>query len=157
ATLRSLGQLVEGVSAHRHDPAEVAATKGSLRMARVLARAARDAVPDSPPRLRVLYRGQLLVLERRALDEARRTVLEAHGAKRNAVRAKAAGYLLDALWRQSVELLPAHQQQRREEFAADIAERREFTSFMRAWWPIVRPMDVLAWLHDPARLRRYAD
>jgi hypothetical protein len=157
ATLRSLGQLVEGVTAHRHDPPEVAATKGSLRMARVLAHAARDAVPESPPRLRVLYRGQLLVLERWALDNARRAVLSAHGAKRNAVRAKAAGYLLDALWRQSADLLPAHQQQKREEFAADIAERREFTSFMRAWWPILRPMDVLAWLGDPARLRRYAD
>src|SRR5439155_6815691 len=113
-TLRSLGQLVVGVHATRHDPAEVAATKGALRMARVLARAARDAVPGSPDRLRILYTGQLLELNHLALVEARRAVL-AGGALRNAVRAKAAGYLLDALWRQSTELLPAGRQRPREE------------------------------------------
>jgi DNA helicase IV len=155
-TLRSLGQLVEGVHAARHDPAEVAAVKGSTRMARVLARASRDAVPGSPARLRVLYRGELLSLDRNALDEARGNAL-GHGASRNAVRAKAAGYLLDALWRQSVELLPPMRQQAREDFASDIAERREFTSFMRGWWPVLRPLDVLGWLADRERLARYAN
>ncbi len=152
-TLRSLGQVVEKVSATHHDPPELAAVKGSLRMARVLGRVVRDAVPGSPERLRVLYRGQLLVLERRGLDEARRAVL-APGVKRNAVRARAAGHLLDALWRQSMELLPAHRQQKREEFAAEIAERREFIQFMRGWWPIVTPLEALGWFADPARVRR---
>jgi DNA helicase IV len=155
-TMRSLGQVVEKVSATRHDPTEMAAIKGSLRMARVLARAAREGGPDSPDRLRLLYRGELLELNRRALDEARQAIL-APGPKRNAVRAKAAGYVLDALWRQSVELLPAHRQQTREEFAAEIAGRREFTQFMGAWWPILTPQQVLDSLADPARLRRYAD
>jgi DNA helicase IV len=154
-TLRSLGQIVEKVSATRHDSGEIAAIKGSLRMARVLARAAHD-VPDSPDRLRLLYRGELLELNRRALDDARRAIL-APGPKRNAVRAKAAGYLLDTLWRQSVELLPAHRQQTREDFASEIAGRREFTQFMGAWWPILTPRQVLDWLADPARLRQYGD
>ena len=157
ATLRSLGGLLEGVSAHRHDLPEVAATKGSLRMARVLARAARGPVPDSPQRLRILYRGQLLALERPALDDARRALLSAPGARRNAARAKAAGYLLDALWRQSNELLPAYQRQSREEFATDVAGRPEFVAFMRSWWPVLTPLDVLGWLGDPHRLHRYAD
>ncbi|MCW2643584.1 MAG: Helicase, partial [Dactylosporangium sp.] len=155
-TLRSLGQIMEKVSATRHDPGQIAAIKGSLRMARVLGRAVRDAVPGSPDRLRVLYRGQLLELGRRAIDEARQALLSP-GPKRNAVRAKAAGYLLDMLWRQSVELLPAHRQQTREEFASEIAARREFTEFMGAWWPILTPQRVLGWLADPARLRRYAE
>jgi DNA helicase IV len=155
-TLRSLGQVVEKVNATRHDPNEVAAVKGSLRMARVLARAARDAVPGSPDRLRLLYRGELLELDRRALDEARRTIL-APGAKRNAVRAKAAGYVLDALWRQSTQLLPAHRRQAREEFAREIAERREFVQFMRAWWPILTPLEVLGSFADPATLRHYGE
>jgi DNA helicase IV len=155
-TLRSLGQVVEKVNATRHDRAGIAAVKGSLRMARVLGRAARDAVPGSPDRLRVLYRGQLLELGRRALDEARRTVL-GQGVKRNAVRAKAAGYLLDALWRQSVELLARERRQPREEFAAEIAERREFVQFMRQWWPLLTPLDVLGWFADAGRARRYAD
>ena len=154
-SLRSLGQLVEGVHATRHEPATIAAIKGSLRMQRVLARAARDAGPNAPDRLRILYRGQLLSLDRRALNELRRTVLNL-GAKRNAARAKAAGHVLDALWRQSTELLPETRQQRREEFAPDIAERREFIQFMRAWWPVVRPIDALGWLANPERLSRYA-
>jgi len=155
-TLRSLGQVVEKINSTRHDPAEVAAVKGSLRMARVLARAARDAVPDSPDRLRVLYRGQLLELGRRALDEARRAIL-APGGRRNAVRAKAAGYVLDALWRQSVQLLPTERHQVREEFASEIAERREFIQFMRGWWPVLTPVDVLGWFADPAMVRRYGE
>jgi DNA helicase IV len=155
-TLRSLGQVVEKVNATRHDPAGIAAIKGSLRMARVLGRAARDAVPGSPDRLRVLYRGQLLELDRRALDEARRAVL-AQGVRRNAVRAKAAGYVLDALWRQSVELLAPQRRQAREDFAAEIAERREFVQFMGRWWPILTPLDVLGWFADARRARRYAE
>jgi DNA helicase IV len=154
-SLRSLGQLVEGVHATRHEPATIAAIKGSLRMQRVLSRAARDAGPHSPDRLRILYRGQLLSLDRRALNDLRRTVLNL-GSRRNAARAKAAGHVLDALWRQSTELLPESRQQRREEFAPDIAERREFIQFMRGWWPVVRPIDALGWLANPERLSRYA-
>src|SRR5262249_46287225 len=123
---------------------------------RVLGRAARDAVPGSPDRLRVLYRGQLLELGRRVLDEARRTIL-AQGVRRNAVRAKAAGYLLDALWRQSATLLAPERQQTREEFASDIAERREFIQFMGQWWPILTPLHVLGWFADAARVRRYGE
>ena len=54
-----------GMSATRTDPPEVAAVKGSLRMRRVLERAARDAVPGGPAELRLLYRGTLLRLDRR--------------------------------------------------------------------------------------------
>jgi DNA helicase IV len=154
-SLRSLGQLVEGVHATRHEPAPIAAIKGSLRMQRVLARAARDPGPGSPDRLRMLYRGQLLSLDRDALEDLRRTVFNL-GTKRNAARAKAAGHVLDALWRQSTELLPESSQQRREEFAPDIAERREFIQFMRGWWPVIRPLDALAWLANPERMRQYA-
>ncbi|MGC9670409.1 HelD family protein [Planosporangium sp. 12N6] len=155
-TLRSLGQVVENVSATRHDDDETAAIKGSLRMSRVLGRAARDAVPGSPDRFRLLYRGQLLELNRHALDGIRRDLL-APGLKRNAVRAKAAGHVLDALWRQSVELLPRHRRQERAEFASEIASNREFIRFMGAWWPILAPQTVLGWLADPARLRRSCD
>ncbi|MET7392712.1 ATP-dependent DNA helicase [Dactylosporangium sp. NPDC005572] len=156
ASLRSLGQLVEGVQATRHEPPEVAAVKGSLRMQRVLGRAARGPVPDSPGRIRILYRGELLNLDKPALDELRRTVLNL-GVKRNAARAKAAGHVLDALWRQSVELLPSGRQQKREEFAPDIAERPEFIQFMRGWWPVLRPAEVLGWLADRHRLSRWAN
>jgi hypothetical protein len=155
ATLRSLGSLVVDVEATRHDPPEVAAVKGSLRMVPLLRRAARDAVPGSPDELRLLYRGTLLRLSTKELRQLRHTVLGL-GVKRNAARAKAAGHLLDALWRQAVSILGEAATPAREEFAGDVAERREFSTFMRAWWPRLRPADVLGWLADPARLARYA-
>src|SRR5436305_2392517 len=155
-TLSSLGSLVADVSATRHDPDAVATVKGSLRMARVLSRAARDDPPGAPSELRLLYRGTLLRLDAKDLSGVRHTVL-AGGAKRNAVRPKAAGHLLDALWRQAVSLLGKAAVPAREEFAADVAERREFIGFMRAWWPRLRPLDVLGWLADPDRARRYGN
>jgi hypothetical protein len=155
-TLRSLGQLLPGVSADRHDPADLAAAKGSVRMVRLLTRAARDDAPDAPGRLRLLYKGQLLSLDQRVLDEARREVMGG-GARRNAVRPKAAGWILDALWRQTEELFSKVSRPARAEFAQEIAERPEFRAFMSAWWPRLRPLDVLGWLRDPARVRRYAE
>jgi DNA helicase IV len=153
-TLASLGSLVAGIEATRHDPDDVAAVKGSLRMARVLSRAAHEDAPGAPTELRLLYRGTLLRLTAKDLTTVRDTVL-AGGARRNAVRPKAAGHLLDALWRQASGLVASVPP--REEFAADIAERREFVAFMRGWWPRLRPVDVLKWLADPAQTRRYGN
>src|SRR5690606_20742875 len=48
ATLRSLGDLVEGVSARRVAPAPLAVVKGSLRMLPVLRRAVREQAPGAP-------------------------------------------------------------------------------------------------------------
>lgn len=153
-TLRSLGEIVPGIEARRHDPEPAARVKGSLRIARVLARAARDVVPGSPGELRLLYRGTLLRLPAGDLDKLRQTVLHG-GARRNAVRPRAAGHVLDALWRQAVSLLGSHATPAREQFASDVAERREFIAFMRAWWPRLRPRDVLGWFADPVLARRY--
>src|SRR5262249_3651429 len=150
--LASLGSLVVGVTATRHDEAGVAGVKGSLRMARVLGRAVRDDPPGAPDQLRLLYRGTLLRLSYEDLSGVRDAVFTGN-AKRNAVRPKAAGHLLDALWRQAVSLLGKSAVPAREEFASDLAERREFTAFMRAWWPRLRPVDVLAWLAEPDRAR----
>ena len=47
-TLRSLGDVVDGVTASRLDTPEVAAIKGSLRIRRLLARASADAPPEAP-------------------------------------------------------------------------------------------------------------
>ncbi len=156
AVLASLGTLVPGLSATRHDSADVATIKGSARMARLLARAAKDSPPRSPGEFRILYRGELLRLDLAALDRLRHTVTGL-GAPRNAVRRKAAGYVLDALWRQAVDLLGPGFTTPREEFAQDIAERPEFGVFMRGWWPILRPAEVLGWLAATDRLRRYAN
>jgi AAA domain-containing protein/UvrD-like helicase family protein len=155
ATLRSLGTLMVGYSAVRVDPGPVAAIKGSLRMRRVLERASHDAVPGGPEELRLLYRGTLLRLDARDLDEIRRRVLQ-RGARRNEVRGHGFDRIFDALWSQARQLkvtgLPE-----KADFEAELADRADFRTFLKAWWPRFTPMRVLRWLADPDRLRKYAN
>jgi hypothetical protein len=153
ATLHSLGSLVEGVRASRVDPPEVAAVKGSLRMRRVLERAVRDGVPGAPRELRLLYRGELLRLDAARLDGIRRAALP-RGARRNEVRRAGIDGLFDALWAQA-ERATLRSGRTRADFEDEISDRTEFRAFLRAWWPMLRPLDVLGWLADPARLRGY--
>ncbi|MFG3578979.1 HelD family protein [Micromonospora chersina] len=154
ATLHSLGSLFPGLSATRTDPPEVAAVKGSLRMRRVLERAVRDAVPDSPTELRLLYRGELLRLERPALDAIRDRTLS-RGGRRNEVRRAAFDAVLAALWAQA-RALRIGRLPEQPAFEDEIIERPEFREFLKAWWPRLHPRHVLDWLARPERLRRYA-
>lgn len=154
ATLRSLGSLVAGVTANRADQPAVAAAKGSLRMRRVLERAVRDAVPDGPTELRLLYRGALLRLTATNLDAIRARALP-RGARRNEVRRAGIDGLFDALWAQAQELgIPGLPSQ--VDFEDHLADREEFRAFLRAWWPRLGPIQVLGWLARPQRLRAYA-
>ncbi|MFE0589199.1 HelD family protein [Micromonospora echinospora] len=154
ATLRSLGSLFPGMSATRTDPPEVAAVKGSLRMRRVLERAARDAVPDGPEELRLLYRGQLLRLARAELDAIRTRALP-RGARRNEVRRAGFDGIFAALWAQARRIgVPGLPEQRA--FEDELADRTEFREFLKAWWPRLHPRHVLGWLARSERLRSYA-
>ena len=38
-------------------------------------------------------------------------------------------------------------------FSTEIYGRPEFETFARAWWPVLRPVEVLGWLADPDRVR----
>ncbi|MFG3602206.1 HelD family protein [Micromonospora chersina] len=154
ATLHSLGSLFPGLSATRTDPPEVAAVKGSLRMRRVLERAVRDAVPGSPTELRLLYRGELLRLERPELDQIRDRTLS-RGGRRNEVRRAAFDAVLAALWAQA-RALRIGRLPEQPAFEDEIIERPEFREFLKAWWPRLHPRHVLDWLARPERLRRYA-
>jgi DNA helicase IV len=151
ATLRSLGQLVPGVEATREETAQIRAIKGSLRMRKVLRRAAEDAPPSNPDGLRMRYRGEWLVLTRRQVEEIRRRV--GRGARRNEVRGKAFGEVLDALWASVKDRM--HIEQSR--FDDDLSDHEDFRAFLRNWWPLVTARDVLSWLADPRKLHRYAD
>jgi len=155
ATLRSLGNLALGYQATRVDPNEVAAIKGSLRMRRVLERASHDAVPDAPTELRLLYHGALLRLEAADLDRIRRRALP-RGARRNEVRGAGFDGVFDALWAQARQLQVRALPEKRD-FEAEIADRRDFRDFLRAWWPRFSPMRVLLWLAAAPRLRAYAN
>jgi len=151
-TLRALGEVVDGVRATRHDPADVAAVKGSARMVTVLKRAARDAVPDAPEDLRIFYRDDVLRIGPTQLKALRRQLLAGH--RRNRAGERAVALLLDALWQQvSGERALARG---REEFDDAVGGSELFTGFVERWWPTLDAVEVLGWLEDPDRLHRYA-
>jgi hypothetical protein len=113
--LRAIGELFEGVTATRRDPADVARTKGALRMVQVLTELAWDTPPHAPDHLRGLAADDLA--------EARREIrkrCEARGVKPNGARTIAATVLSELLDGRGVP-----------------------QAFLTAWWPTLTPQDVL--------------
>ena len=156
AVLRSLGDLVEGVTAAYHDSYELAQAKGDAAMSRVLRRAVADAPPGAPEELTVTYRGTVVRLDGKRLRSLRR---EVHRRRReaNGAREFAANRLLDVVWERLSALgTDDARPLRRELVDADIREQSAFRTFLRAWWPLRRPAEVLATLADPDRLARAA-
>lgn len=149
ATLRSLGELVDGIAATRRDSSAAAAVKGSLRMRRVLGRAVRDGAPGTPQEFRIYAGGLIRRLNVRDLDRVRNDVLR-RGAQRNRGRAEATRTLLAALWSQG----PSGRS--RSEFDDEVENSAAFGAFLDAWWPMLAPSVVFGWLADPDRLARYA-
>ncbi|GAA1891092.1 HelD family protein [Asanoa iriomotensis] len=147
--LRAIGELVDGVTATRRDPAELAAVKGGEGMLAVLAELIWQTPPTAPQRLRLVYAGQVLTLDADDLSAARRVVrarCTADGTLPNAARPAATAALVDALWSK----LDAGQLDR-ELFGDEVGDRPEFRRFLHAWWPALTPAAVLAWLADPTR------
>ncbi|QBF47299.1 HelD family protein [Janibacter limosus] len=137
--LRSLGDVVDVITAVRHDPPEVAAIKGSLQMRTVLRRLASRAVPGAPTSLRAMVGGLPVRLEERVLDDIRRRAL------RDRSRNQATGYvrelLAQAAWRQVRE-------GDRDEFMDSFDESMAIDDFVAEWWPQVDPREALLWLAD---------
>ncbi|MFC5753293.1 HelD family protein [Actinomadura rugatobispora] len=98
ATLRSLGDLVDGVTGTVHDSPELARLKGAEAMGRILRRAVTDHAPGAPDELRVVYKGVVVRLDRARLDKIRNEVHRRSRGSVNAARGRAAEALLDALW-----------------------------------------------------------
>ncbi|MBW9209701.1 AAA family ATPase [Mumia sp. zg.B21] len=152
-TLRSLGEVVDGVSGRRHDAPAVAAVKGSARMLQVLSRVARSAQPGEPTAFRYFYRDDVLRLDAQALDRLRRQLLS--GQQRNRAYGKVQQTLLDALWSQ-VEGERALEKER-DEFDKVLTTDDAFLDFATAWWPPLDAVDVWETLGDPETLRRSAE
>ncbi|MEQ7123162.1 UvrD-helicase domain-containing protein [Actinopolymorpha sp. B11F2] len=156
ATLRSLGEVVDGIVATRTDPFDVGLIKGSLRMRRVLGRAARGPVPGAPEELRIYVGGRILRLDAEELAEVRRTVLQ-RGARRNRARGDAVRGLVAALWRKaSADSTTANGRGARSDFEESVTDLDTFEEFVDAWWPVLTPVQVLRQLADPERLRQAA-
>ncbi len=151
AQLRALGEVLDGVTATRIDPAPVAAVKGSLRMLRLLRRAVRATPPDAPTRWRTTYRGEVLTLDAADLARVRRKV-HSRGGSANRIRVRAAEELLEVLWRKAERYADERFKPKRDELITELGERIEFHRFLVVWWPPLYPADLLAGLGDRDRL-----
>jgi hypothetical protein len=145
-TLRSLGDVVDGVTATRLDEPPVAALKGSVRIRRLLSRAAADAPPEAPQELRTFVNGKAVRVDRATLDRIRAEVLRGH--QRNLAGGAVRAALAEAAW-------TSVREGDRAEFMDRFEDHREVESFLEQWWPQVDPREVLLWLADPQAARRH--
>jgi len=151
--LRSLGEVVDGLRGSRHDDPAVADVKGSARMAELMRRTARQAVPGAPTEFRVFYRDENIVLTSRDLTTLRRQLL-GHG-KRNRQVTRAAHALIDLMWRQVRG--ERGRERGREQFVDEMMDNAAFLDFVRAWWPPLDATQVLHWLADAELLARVGE
>ena len=151
--LRSLGEVVDGLKASRHDEPRVADVKGAARMAELMRRAARQAVPGAPREFSVFYRDDRLVLDRAVLGRLRRQLLSQ--GRRNRQLPRVASMLLDALWRQVRG--ERGRDRGREAFDDELLSSAAFLDFATAWWPPLSADEVFSWLRDPDFLARVGD
>lgn len=158
--IRAVGSLVDGAEADTYDDPATARVKGSLRMLKVLRKAARGALDHgrAPQRLRVVAFGRRIELDAQDLDGIRHAVLGGT-APVNLLRPRARRLLLDALWRKTGRRFPDDPElaaEERQGFDEDISTEPEFQDFLAAWWPVLSPRGVLAALADDRRLGRWA-
>ncbi|HTK61815.1 MAG TPA: ATP-binding domain-containing protein [Pseudonocardia sp.] len=157
--LRALGDVLDGVSATTVDAPALAEVKGAGSIRKLLKAALSDTPPGAPTELRMVYKGQVLRLDAAELAEIRRAVHRQRVAP-NRARREAAAAVLGALWKGAQaaarDLDDPRLRESRESLAADLGDRTEFDDFMDAWWPVLRPTEVLGWLSDRHRLARLA-
>jgi DNA helicase IV len=151
--LRSLGEVVDGVRAVRHDEPAIADVKGSARMAEVMRRTARQQAPGSPTEFRIFWRDDSIVLDRPVLSRLRRQLMS-HG-RRNRQLPRIASTLLDAMWRQVRG--ERGRERGREAFDDEMLSNQAFVDFAIDWWPPLDAPTVLGWLRDPDFLARVAE
>src|SRR5690349_8758037 len=151
--LRSLGDVVDGITATRRDDPRVAEVKGAAEMAEVLRRTARQYVPGSPREFRTFYRDDVLVLGSRELAQARRQLLSM--GPRNRSTTRVASTLIDHLWRQVKS--ERARERTKEDFADEMRTSDAFLDFAASWWPVLDAASVLGWLRDNDVLHRVTE
>ena len=136
-TLRSLGAVIDGIVATRHDEPLAAYAKGSERMVKILRRAVVEAQPGEPTRFQYFFRDDVLRLEAKDLERIR-TNLMSNGTKRNRAIEKAPAAVINALWEQVTG--ERGQEKGRDFFARELIHDDLFIEFMENWWP---PLDAV--------------
>jgi DNA helicase IV len=151
--LRSLGEVVGGLRTTRHDVPEVAAVKGSARMAELMRRTSRQQAPGSPKEFRVFWRDDVIQLDRGALGKLRRQLMGQ--GQRNRQLPRIASSLLDVMWRQVRG--ERGRERGRTAFDDDMLSSDTFVEFSLSWWPSLGAPEVLGWLRDPEFLARVGE
>ncbi|MCW2766363.1 MAG: putative helicase protein [Nocardioides sp.] len=151
--LRSLGEVVDGVRATRHDEPAVADVKGSARMAELMRRTSRQQAPGSPNEFRIFWRDDIIRLDRGLLGRLRRQLMSQ--GRRNRQLPRVAPTLLDAMWRQVRG--ERGRDRGRDAFDDEMLSNQSFLDFAVAWWPPLDAPGVLSWLRDPEFLSRVAE
>ena len=151
--LRSLGEVVDGVRATRHDEPAVADIKGSVRMAELMRRTARQQAPGSPTDFRIFYRDDVLRLDRGRLGQLRRQLMGQ--GRRNQMIRRVPAAVLDLLWRQVRS--ERGRERGKEAFVSEMLDDETFVDFVAAWWPPLEAREVLGWLREPEFLARVAE
>ncbi|GGB29078.1 DNA helicase [Flexivirga endophytica] len=146
-TLRSLGDLVDGMTATRFDSPAAAEVKGSTRIRQVLSRAARDTAPGSATQFRAMVDGHPIRIDTPELLRIRRQVLRHHQHNSGAEAATAA--LAESAWRQATNA------DEKSEFLDHFTDHRDVEAFVHDWWRPVDPREVLLWLADDERVEAY--
>ncbi len=151
--LRSLGEVVDGMRATRHDEPAVADVKGSARMSEVMRRVARQQAPTSPSEFSLFWYDSRITLDRGALGKIRRQLMSQ--GRRNRQMPRVTPTLLDAMWRQVRS--ERGRERGREHFNDDLLGNDDFLDFVVGWWPPLSAPDVLGWMRDPELLARVSD
>ncbi len=151
--LRSLGEVVGGLRATRHDAPDVAGVKGSAHMAELMRRTARQQAPGSAKEFRVFWRDDVIHLDRGILGKLRRQLM-AQG-QRNRQLPRIASSLLDVMWRQVRG--ERGRERGRDAFDDDMLSLQAFVDFAMSWWPPLGAPEVLGWLRDPQFLARVGE
>src|SRR5688500_2669620 len=151
--LRSLGEVVGGVRATRHDEPAVADIKGATRMAELMRRTSRQHAPGAPTSFRIYWRDETIVLDPGLLGRLRRQLMSQ--GRRNRQLPRVARTLLDAMWRQVQG--ERGRERGREAFDDDMLSHDGFVEFASHWWPPLDATTVFGWLRDPEFLARVGE
>ena len=150
-SLRSLGEVVDGVRARRHDEPVAAAAKGSSRMLPVLRRLATSPQRHEPSRFRYFYKDDVLQLDAKRLAAVRRRLLS--GQPRNRAYPKVPEALVRELWSQVNGERALEKGE--EGFVDTISSDDAFIDFVEAWWPPVDAVEL--WRTLPDRIGELAN
>jgi DNA helicase IV len=150
-TLRSLGEVVDGVKAAHHDEPVAAAAKGSARMIPVLRRLASAPQPGEPTEFRYFYKDDVLTLDARELAGIRRGLLA--NLKRNRAYSRVPAAVAAAMWHKvnGERALDKGESG----FLDTVSSDDRFAEFVEAWWPPVEAVDL--WRALPDRIGELAN